>query len=202
MNIVRHINHFVDLDVLNKDSVVVDAGTCRGAFIKFLKEHSAIQDKNICAIEPCRGNHEVFLQDVPYVLFKGSLVGAEHSKPTVRFQEFVGLPGWGNSFAWYGDAKREDLKEVKEYDVPVLRVTDLFTHFGIDRIDYLKLDIVGMEKSVLETMPAEMIKQVRQVSIEVYTKKWRLDDVRLKLKSLGFGTIVDTRTNEVYGIRL
>ena len=202
MNIVRYINHFVDLDGLNEDSIVVDAGACRGDVIKFLKKHSAIQDANICAIEPCRGNHETFLRDVPYALFKGSLVGANHREPTVRFQEFVGLPGWGNSFAWYEDTKRKDLKEVREYDVQVLRVTDLFTHFGIDRIDYLKLDIVGMEKSVLRTMPVGMMERVRQISMEVYTDKWSLNDVRSALRSWGFGTIVDARTNEVYGVRL
>jgi len=198
---LRYICHFVDVDKLNKDSVVVDAGACKGMFVEFLKQHTAIRDENICAIEPCRGNHESF-KNTLYTLFDGSLVGADYVGPTISFQELVGLNGWGNSFEFYKNVKSSKFKGFREYEVPVLRVTDLFSHFGIDRIDYLKMDIVGMEKQVLETMPIEMAEKIGQISMETYLQVWSLRDAVSRLKTMGFDDIiVDKKKNEIYGSR-
>ena len=199
---IRHIGHFIDVDKLNEDSVVVDGGACKGAFIAFLKQHTEIRDENICAIEPSKTNHELFLQDISYALFKGVLVGADCSEPTIAFEDFVGLAGWGNSCGFYREVKHPKFQELRKYQVPVLRVVDLFSHFGISRIDYLKLDTVGMEKQVLETMPVEMAEKVGQISMEVYKQIWSLEDAESQLKAMGFDeTIVDEEKNEVYGSR-
>jgi FkbM family methyltransferase len=198
---LRLISHFIDLDKLNEDSIVLDAGASEGCFIEELLKHVNLKNENIYAIEASKRNYETCLKDKPYTVLNAALMGSDREEETIEFAEFIGLPGWGNSFSINEGTKHPKLEGFETFNAPVLKICDVFEQFGIDRIDFMKLDIIGGEKEVLETIPREIIDTVTQITIEVYIDVWSLGEAESTLHALDFETITDPEKNELYGYR-
>lgn len=161
-------NHQVGFDRLDKNSIVVDAGACRGTFIDFIRNKI---DCKIYAIEPCKSNFE-FLQNKGYTnvdLFNAALVG-ETASQYINFKEYVGLPEWGSIYDKKLAYKHPKFKSELQYEVETIKMGNIFEVFNIDHIDYLKLDIEGAEFDVFHSIDIDMASKIYQFSAEVHTK--------------------------------
>jgi len=159
--------HYVNLNRLNDDSIIVDVGACQGNVIKELREHKETSKCKIFAIECnkklARGLKEENFFNVE--ICEKALVG-ENIEGDVTFFEGKRGPNWGtikpaNISDRWGSA-------TDSYDVKTLKINDIFNEFGIDKIDFMKMDTEGSEKMIFETMSLEIAKKIKQISVEVH----------------------------------
>jgi len=161
--------HFVDLDKLNDESVIVDAGAAWGDTIEALRTFRQTERCRIFAFE-CHREHIKTLEEKRFfnvTLYKKALVG-QNVPGSVTFYQHNGLPGWGNITKPLGRHHRK-FKGIVAYEVETLRINDLFGTLGLNEIDYLKMDIEGSEREILETMSEETASRIKQMSIEYHT---------------------------------
>lgn len=167
-------NHIVDLSRLDKDSVVVDAGACMGEIVEDLRSRGL--KCKIYAIEPNKSNFESLKNLENVISINKALVGKK--RETINFYEISGRPQWGN--VYQGD---------KVYPVKTIILDEL-----PEEIDYLKMDIEGMELEVIE----ELKKDIPQMSIEFHGNNGT--KIINRLKSLGYG-IKEYPHNEIYAFK-
>jgi len=161
--------HFVDIDKLNDESIIIDAGAAWGDTIEDLRSCEQTKLCRIIAFE-CHREHIETLKTKSFynvTLCEKALVGQD-SLDNVTFYQHLGLPGWGNLTRPYGKGHRK-FRGIKTYDVEVLRINDLFDYLKIDEIDFLKMDIEGSESGVFRTMSTETASKIKQVSMEIHT---------------------------------
>ena len=159
--------HFVELDRLNDESIIVDAGACEGDIIKGLRKHRQTKKCKIFAIEcdkkkvKCIKKQNFFNVEI----CEKALVGQNIKRP-VKFFRCKRGPNWG-SIESAGLSERWN-KATDIYYVNTLKINDIFDEFGIDKIDYMKMDIEGSEKMVFDTMSMETAKKIKQLSVEIH----------------------------------
>lgn len=197
-------NHRIDFRYLNDNSIIIDAGSCRGSFIDFIRKHLNCK---IYAIEPCK-THVEFLNSKNYLnvkVFNKALVGKSIVK-YINFNEYVGLPEWGSIYN--RNIIHPKLKKVISYDVEVINVNDVFKVLGIDYIDYLKLDIEGAEHDVINSMFLETASKIRQISIEVHgipgsssTHNDFVASLKDSITNLGYRFTYYTKNKELWCVR-
>jgi FkbM family methyltransferase len=158
---------FVNIDRLDDDSIIVDAGACEADIIKDLRTYKQAAKCKIFAIE-CNKKlaEDLRKQNLFNVeICERALVG-QNVEGGVMFFEGKRGANWGSiepallSERWPGAT---DIYEVK-----TLRINDIFNEFSIDKIDYMKMDIEGSEKLLLETMSMETAKKIKQITMEVH----------------------------------
>jgi len=84
------------------------------------------------------------------------------------------------------------------YSVETLRINDIFDELGIDKIDFMKVDIEGAEKIIFDAMSMETARKIKQITIEV---SWpspnagiTMDWAKKRFLELGFELIYVGRT--------
>lgn len=195
------LRHMVNLDLLTKDSVIVDAGASNGKFIKVMRDFT---DCLIVALEPSRDNfsHLKFLDRVES--YNVALVPEAYEKDKISFTQYKEKTRdryleWGSVTEIHEKEieKRSSSEEIEvlKYDVPVLKISDLIKRFKV--IDYLKLDIEGSEMEILLEFGPTVAGCIRQISVEyhfpdVITMAHHLDN-------LGYSTKV--KIDEIYATR-
>ena len=93
---LEETGHFVDLDRLDKNSVVIDAGACIGEFIGDMRSHQQTKHSLIIAIEPNKSNIErvqLRKKDMHLRIYQKALVGDEDE---LTFYNSY-YPGWGST---------------------------------------------------------------------------------------------------------
>ena len=158
----------VNLDRLNSDSIIVEAGAARGHTIEELRQFEQTKNCKIFAIECQRDNIEVLKKRAYHnvTICEKALVG-QNFDDRITFYQTTGLFQWGNLLRPRGMNHKKS-KGIKEYEVKTLKINDIFSVFGIDKIDFLKLDIEGSEKEVIETMSEETASKIDQLYIARY----------------------------------
>ncbi len=193
--------HFVDIDKLNDESIIIDAGAAWGDTIEELRTCRQTKSCRIFALE-CHRDHIKTLEAKKFhnvIIYEKALVGQD-SPDNVTFYQHLGLPGWGNLTKAYGKGHRK-FKGIKTYEVEALRINDLFDYLKIDKVDFLKMDIEGSECGVLETMSREMASKIKQISVEVHVSLGvRKEYVEYHMKRLGFEIKVRKKC-EIYSER-
>ena len=173
INMGKGLNHMVDLSLIRPESVVIDGGAAKGDFIEAYRKLD--NESKIFAFEPNRTNlvyikNNIDLHDV--VLIDKALVGNDHHGK-VMFSEFVGVNGryyqWGNIYGTHAKKKRKELKEVIEYEVDTITLLDIVEKYDIKDIGFMKLDVEGAEKEIIETLSADILKIIRQISLEYHS---------------------------------
>ena len=186
----RKSKHFVNIDRLNDDSIIVDAGACEGDVFVRLREHKQTSKCKIFAIECDRINLEIIKKHSFFYnieIIEKALVGQNIEGP-VKFIRCKRGSNWGSIKPANITDRWKDAED--SYDVETLKINDIFNEFGIEKIDYMKMDIEGSEKMILETMSMETAKKIKQISVEVHwlnvgvglTMKWAKE----RLNELGF----------------
>ena len=181
--------HFIDIDRLNDDSIIIDVGACIGNVTKRLREHRQTMRCKIFAIECDKRNLEILKKQNFYnvEIYEKALVG-QNTKGPVKFFRCKRGPNWGSIEPANQTSRWRDATE--SYDVDTIKINDIFDEFGIDKIDYMKMDIEGSEKLTFETMSVETAEKIKQISVEVHwpdksvgiTMAW----VSERLEQLGF----------------
>ncbi len=163
--------HYIDFARIRNNPVVVDAGACKGKYVEMLNER--IYGCRIFAIECDRDNLEILRgkKFPPNVkICSKALVGIKPKKNFI-YHQYIGLPYSGT--VGYEKAyvkKHRDYKGVIKYSVRTLGINDMFSEFGIKKIDYLKMNIEGMEREILAAMTKETASRIGQFSLSIHTK--------------------------------
>lgn len=193
-------NHRINFEYLNNNSIIVDAGSCRGSFIEFVREHL---DCKIYAIEPCK-THVEFLNSKNYLnveIINKVLIGKSNIN-YVNFNEYVGLPKWGSIYD--RNVTHKKLKEVISYTVNCININDIFKVLGIDHIDYLKLDIEGAEFDVFYSMNKQIASKIYQFSAEIHTINYDISEISNLIYSVnesGYKCSWFREDHELWGIQ-
>ena len=159
--------HFVNIDRLNDDSIIVDVGACIGDVTKRLRVHKQTAKCKIFAIECDRRNLEVIKKQNFYnvEICEKALVGQNIDGP-VKFYRCPRGPNWGSIEPANITDRWKNAED--SYYVKTLKINDVFDEFGIDKIDYMKMDIEGSEKMIFDTMSMETAKKIKQISVEIH----------------------------------
>jgi len=159
--------NFVDLDYIDDNSVVIDAGACFGRFIEALRKNPEASKCRVIALECNRDNVDILRSKkiVNVKIYKRALVGQKTLK-NVLFYQYVGLPGWGSTIDRH--VRHPKCKETRKYKVKALRINDIFNDLSLDHIDFLKMDIEGTEMEVLDTMTQKTASRIKQLSAEIH----------------------------------
>jgi len=192
----RKSKHFVNIERLNDNSIIVDAGACEGDVTVRLRQHKQTSKCKIFAIE-CDKENLLILRKLPFSnieICEKALVG-QNIEGSVKFFRCKRGPHWG-SIKPVGLSER--WREAEDsYYVKTLKINDIFNEFGIDKIDFMKMDIEGSEKMIFSTMSMETAKRIKQISVEVHwpntqvgiTMKW----AKKRLRELGFEIKLEER---------
>jgi len=145
INLGKGLGHWINVDLLPPNPIIVDGGACQGRFIDRIKTYRP--NAIFIAVEPCRTNIDYlktkYKRDKNVILHTGALMG-DTSSP-VKFTEYHGLVEWGNAFDLYTKSKRG---RPEQYLVNPISLTDIVSPY--QQIDYIKLDIEGAEWEVLK----------------------------------------------------
>ena len=186
------LNHAIDMDRINSNSTIIDAGAGRGQFVKTIRE--MVNCKIIC-VECSKLNIQEIKsgQYENLVLIEGALSGVHGDK--VTYTEFYGdsSRGTGGYFEWgniYGNHKqflsqRGDGVGMNEYLVDCVSLSNIMDDHCPSGVDYLKMDIEGAEYEVFMSTSDRHLCSIGQLSIELHDKG-KNSTLIDRLKSLGF----------------
>ena len=181
--------HFIRLDRLNGDSIIVDVGVCEGDVIKKLREHKQTSKCKIFAIECNKRLVEMLRKQNLFnvEICEKALVGQGIGEKVAFFEGARGS-NWGSIAP--SQLKERWATAIDSYDVETFEINNIFNELGIDKIDYMKMDIEGSEKLILETMSMEVAEKIKQMTIEVHWPNLQvgitMDWAKERLIELGF----------------
>ena len=203
--------HYIDFKKLPDMPIIVDAGACFGKYVKMIKEK--VPESKIIAIECDKDNLKVLRKELSsdVIICNKALVG-NHQGKKLTYYKYIGLPYSGS--VGYEKTYIKNYRKYKgmlKYEVETLGINDIFSEFGIDRVDYLKMNIEGIERDILAAMTKETASRIFQISLSIHTRiRDDLDfsslkasagiDLLERLRELGFNAEkVDRRL--MYGVR-
>lgn len=202
--IQSHDPHYIDLKRINDESIIVDAGAMLGIFEENLRATPQGKNCRIIILE-CDSSLKKAIEDKHIrntTIIERALCG-QHSPAKKSFSQVVGLPGWGSFFERkLSRGAREKCKGFLSYSVKTLRINDIFSTLRIERIDYFKIDIMGAEKEVMETMSQETALRIKQIDIKFFNSIAGMKKAEgiERLIDLGF-EIESMSSRQVYGWR-
>jgi len=164
--------HFIDFERTGDNPVIIDAGACMGKYIEAISKR--IKGCKIVAIE-CDRDHIEVLREKNYsnvTLCEKALIGYNQKEKMV-YHKYVGLPYSGSvgfEKTYIKDRLSRKFKGIERYEVETFGINDIFSEFGIDRIDYLKMNIEGAERDVLAAMTEETASRIDQISVSIHTR--------------------------------
>lgn len=203
--ISRSYQHFINLAMIDDNSIVVDAGACEGAFIENIRAYRQGNKCRIIAIEPNRGHAEQLRnRRLPGVtVLEMALTGKDYGGKVLFYEHFE-LPEWGNIFKFFPTKnKKGEIRSYQTYMVKTFMINDIFSELKIDRIDFLKVDIEGAEGEVLDEMTEETASKITQIFVEGHKSfpKIIAPDMKRRLTILGFEVQILRDKIDVYGVR-
>ena len=192
VNLGAGLEHILDMELINENSVIIDAGANIGEFVEKMR---TLTTAKIYSIECSSYNYKV-LCEKQYENIKTyhcALVGTKVDKVTLT--EYAGLPKadghprfnqWCNIYDKHSDRFTADPNvKVVKYDVDTITLGELIKENDIQSIDYLKMDVEGAEYDIIENLTQEEADMIQQISMEPHDDLKNAAMVR-KLESLGF----------------
>jgi FkbM family methyltransferase len=126
-----------------KGAIVLDVGANQGLWTKALLASAEDQIERIYAFEPSRANHEALSQiDWPGLEVVHAAVGRAPGTVTI-YSDYAGS-GLASVHP------RHDVTQTMQEQVPMVSLDDFVYGRGLERIDFLKMDIEGHELFALE----------------------------------------------------
>ena len=195
INLGAGLEHILDTELINDDSVIIDAGANIGEFVEKMR---TITNAKIYSIECSAYNYKVLCekQYENVKTYERALVGTKVDKVTLT--EYAGKPKsdghprfnqWCNIYDNYNErfTADPDVKVVK-YDVGTITLSELIKENNIQSIDYLKMDVEGAEYDIIENLTQEEPDIIKQISMEPHDRSKNTAMVQ-KLENLGFFVI-------------
>lgn len=169
INLTKVNAHVIDLSRIDDSSVIVDAGACVGEFIQNIRRYEQAKRCKIIAIE-CNFENVDILKTLNFpnvTVCERALTGQNYGDET-EFYHHEGLVQWGNIIKFFPTqtARTKNPRRLVAYKVKTLKINDIFSELGIDRIDYLKVDIEGAEADLMKTMTKETASRIEQIYVE------------------------------------
>jgi FkbM family methyltransferase len=194
--------HRIDFDRMPNVPLVVDAGACQGTFMDFVNQYGSSE---MYAIEPCKSHVTRLKAKYPKIeIYNKALVGSR-GPDVVKFYEYVGMPKWASTYDRRHAVKNHPkLRDILEYDVKTIRISDIFKVLCVDHIDYLKLDIEGAEFDVFYSMDTDISSKIYQFSAEIHKIDKNESDIKdlIKyVKRLGYKCEWFQTKSELWGYR-
>jgi len=196
---IESITRHTFINNLDNTSIIVDLGASKGGFSKEIAEKYCYS--MLVLVE---GNPELseklkaFFKDNDMVKVVNAVIGSE-PKDSVKFylSELSSSSSLFRSFS--------ELNKVKsEIDVKMLTLNDIFSVYGIKKIDLLKMDIEGAEWEMFEKFSKEDFDRIEQISVEFHDfiepgLKARTERCIKKNKKLGY-CFMNIGANYINGI--
>jgi FkbM family methyltransferase len=164
---------------VNPGDVVVDIGANIGTF-------------SVYAAMVCGASRVLSFEPFPenYKLLSKNVGANQLGMVTCVNQAVAGKPGRRTFGLHSEDAGSHSLVATPSADtieVECCTFEDIFERFGIDRIDYLKMDCEGAEYEILEHASRARLQQIKQISMEYHhVPNYKIEDVASLLQGLGF----------------
>jgi len=196
--------HFIDLQKIGDDSIIVDAGACIGEFIEALHRHEQGMKCKIMALECDRDNIKTLKEKNYYnvTIYPKALIG-NNSDGKIIFYQYLGLPHSGNvGFIKKYLLNHKDFRGMLKYEVEILRINDIFSALNVDRINYMKMNIEGAERDVLGMMTKKTASKIDHVSVSIHANFLpgiSYSTITERLVELGFDAW-KAGDREIYGI--
>ena len=176
INLGKELNHIINLDTLNADSIIVDAGAAVGNFVKKIQSYPQTQHSKIISLE-CSHKNLNKLKNLNLnnnIIVECALVGINKE---VFFSEFVGdtkpdgnhkYYQWGNILGNHKKNLKNKKVKINEYKVKTITLEGLMNKYGLERIDYLKMDVEGAEYEIIENLDITIATKIHQISLETH----------------------------------
>ena len=192
INLGGDLGHIVDTDLINDNSIIIDAGANVGHFIEKMR---TLTKAKIYVIECSSYNYKVLCekQYENIKMYRSALVGTKVDKVTLT--EYAGLPKgdghprfnqWCNIYDTHSERFTDDpLVKVVKYDVDAITLGELIEENDIQSIDYLKMDVEGAEYEIIQNLTQKDADIIKQISMEPHDPEKNAEMVE-RLESLGF----------------
>jgi FkbM family methyltransferase len=149
-----------DLDLPVPPRVIVDAGANIGLTSVFYA--NKYPQARVLAIEPESSNYEILEKNAaPYANISCVRAALWRSDTTITIAD----PGFGN----WGFQTVEEAGKARSSQVEAITVNSLMARFGIDYIDFFRVDIEGAEQEVFENSSL-WIERVGVIAIELHDR--------------------------------
>ena len=177
--LMRIRGHTIWAPTLNKNSLVVDAGTHRGEFA------GSVHDRFGCRCVLVEANPTLAVNLDPPL--GGEVINAALFS-TDGTEEFIFRDNLeaGSISSQNWDSSNESCM------IPTISLASLMKKTGVKQIDLLKLDIESAEFALIEQTPDEVLRSVAQMTVEFhdfipdFQGKGLYEKARNRLESLGF----------------
>ena len=175
-NLGKELNHIINLNKLNNESIIVDAGAAVGDFVKKIHSYPHTQQCKIISLECSRKNLDKLnkLNLDNNIIVECALVG---KKKEVIFSEFIGETKpdgnhkyyqWGNIMGNHKNKLKNKNVEINEYRVNTITLVSLMDKYKLGHIDYLKMDVEGAEYEIIENLSKAVASKIYQISMETH----------------------------------
>jgi FkbM family methyltransferase len=154
---------------LGKDSVYVEVGPATGASAKLFSQFSGLSAKNCYLVEACPLNCEVIKREMPFVHVLNYAVTDRSCVIPFYVVNDPSEPGTSRS----NTCDRAVLErkfpgtEISEIKVPGRDLGSIFLECGIDKVDYLFMNIEGAVYRVFEG-DLEFLNKIRIFAIDLH----------------------------------
>ena len=171
------------LHSLKTANVIIDIGANIGLFTYYASQ--VAPDAHIYAFEADPANYQLLqsnIKQLPQHLqqrISTENTAVSSSLGTIPFYSSE-ISGWSSCFKTLG------AKDGNQIIIPAIRLSDYLTDHGIDKIDYLKISVVGAEYDILLGDKALLEKNIRVlvIGVDLYPRdeKYQFNDLLLALK--------------------
>ena len=158
--------HYIDFDLLPEAPTVVDLGFCLGDFYYAIKDKVKVFDYYI-GIDPCETNCAMS-SNIENIKIYQVAVDGNIGKDYIEFNEFIGMPRWGNTEGINLNTTHNKLERIDTYLVPLVSSNEFFEFILVGNIDFLKIDIEGAEERFVVDLPDTDIIEIGQITIELH----------------------------------
>ena len=137
-------------------NVIIDAGANIGLSTIYLK--NIFPNAVILSIEPSATNFEMLKRNVAnyadIILFEGALMGASQN---------VSISNSDDNYASFRVIENNSSGSITAYPI------SYFIHqFGLEKVDFFKMDIEGSEKAVFEKIDTDTLSRISAFAIEIH----------------------------------
>jgi len=202
MKLVKLSDHSVDIDLIDKDSIVFDVGSYQGDFVRdLLKYHKC----KIFMYEPNYRQTKMtsLYGNMENIIINYKAISSKEGKRKLYLGNKTGF-GWvkqtGSSFY----PSHSNVGKIA-IEVVCTSIEKEMKNYKLDNIDLLKIDVEGEELEIIKSLDKETFNKIGQITIEFhehnnidgYTED-KVKECREIIKSRGFKEIVASNLDNLY----
>ena len=181
-------HHFL-AGAIGRDSVILDLGANRGDFAR------GMQARFGCQARLVEANPDLFARLRSAAEFPVLHAAAAARQGTINFN--IAHNDEGSSMHPLPGHSQFGCTHQRSVAVEAKTLAEIMAHFGLGRLNLLKLDIEGAEVEILENCPPEVLRRIDQITVEFHCApvfgfggRDQVEAVMRRLSKLGFSRYV------------